>query len=145
MAGEDRKRGIEERLDRLGRTVVRAYASNDEEAEAAASSPFAYARLRARIDAEAARREEGEGWLAVLGVVWRAVPAMALVAVLSFALFLFAGTATQAPQQGFSDEALLDGNNSAGVEQVVFADARSISNDDVLETIISDEGREDSR
>lgn len=143
MAGEEKKRELEERLDRLGRTVVRAYASNDEEAEAAAVAPFAHARLRARINSEAARREEGEGWPAVLGVVWRAVPAMALVAVLACALFLSAGAPAQS-QQGFGDEALLGGNN-AGVEQVVFADARSISNDDVLATIISDEGREDSR
>jgi hypothetical protein len=143
MAGEDKKHELEERLDRLGRTVVRAYTSNDEEAEAAAASPFAYARLRARIRAEAARREEGEGWLAVLGVVWRAVPAMALVAVLACALFLSAGTPTPAPQ-GFSDEALL-GGGGAGAEPLVFADARSISNDDVLATLISDESREDSR
>lgn len=142
MAGEGKKRELEGRLDRLGRTVVRAYASNEVEAEAAAVSPFSYARLRARIAAEAARREEGEGWLAVLGVVWRAVPAMALVAAVAFALLLSAGTATQSPQ-GFSDAALLGGG--AGGEQVVFADARSISNDDVLETIISDEGREDVR
>ena len=142
MAGEGKKRELEARLDRLGRTAVRAYASNEAEAEAAASSPFSYARLRARIAAEAARREEGEGWLAVLGVVWRAVPAMALVAAVAFALLLSAGTATPS-QQGFSDDALLDGG--AGGEQVVFADARSISNDDVLETIISDEGREDVR
>ena len=143
MAGEGKKRELVGRLDRLGRIVVRAYASNDDEAEAAASSPLSYARLRARIAAEAARREEGEGWLAVLGVVWRAVPAMALVAVLAFALLLSAGTATQS-QQGFSDEAILDGGG-AGVEQVVFTDARSISNDDVLATIISDENREDAR
>ena len=143
MAGEGKKRELEGRLDRLGRTVVRAYASNEAEAEAAAVSPFSYARLRARVAAEAARREEGEGWLAVLGVLWRAVPAMALVAVVAFALLLSAGTATQSPQ-GFSDDALLDGGGAGG-EQVVFADARSISNDDVLETIISDEGREDVR
>lgn len=143
MAGEDKNRKLEGRLDRLGRTVVRAYASDDGEADAAASSPFLYARIRARIAAEAKRREEGEGWLALLGVVWRAVPAMALVAVLAFAMFLSAGTATQ-PQQGFSDEALL-GRNNAGVEQVVFTDARTISNDDALATIISEENREDAR
>jgi hypothetical protein len=143
MAGEGKNSKLEGRLDRLGRTVVRAAASDDGEADAAASSPFSYARLRARIAAEAARREEGEGWLAVLGVVWRAVPAMALVAVLAFAMFLSAGTATQT-QQGFSDEALL-GRNNAGVEQLVFTDARSISNDDVLATIISEENREDVR
>ncbi|MDQ5839038.1 MAG: hypothetical protein M3379_19850 [Acidobacteriota bacterium] len=141
MAGEAKKRELEERLDRLGRTVVRAYASNDEEAGAAATAPFSYARLRARIRAEAARREEGEGWLAMLGVLWRAVPAMALVAVLAFALFLSAGAPVQPT---FSDDALL-GVNNAGVERVAFSDARSISNDDVLATIISDEGREDSR
>lgn len=143
MAGEAKKRELEERLERLGRTVVRAYASNDEEAQAAAAAPFSYARLRARISAEQARRDEGDGWRAVLGVVWRAVPAMALVAVLACALFLSAGAPTQAPQ-GFSDDALL-GVNNAGVERVAFADARSISNDDVLATIINDEGREDSR
>jgi hypothetical protein len=144
MAGEAKKRELEERLDRLGRTVVRAYASNDEEAEAAATAPFSYARLRARIHAEAARREEGEGWLAMLGVLWRAVPAMALVAVLAFALFLSASAPVQTAQPTFSDDALL-GVNNAGVERVAFSDARSISNDDVLATIISDEGREDSR
>ena len=144
MAGEAKKRELEERLDRLGRTVVRAYASNNEEAEAAATAPFSYARLRTRIRAEAARREEGEGWLAMLGVLWRAVPAMALVAVLAFALFLSASAPVQPAQPTFSDDALL-GVNNAGVERVAFADARSISNDDVLATIISDEGREDSR
>ena len=41
--------------------------------------------------------------------------------------------------------ALARDGGGAGGEQVVFADARSISNDDVLETIISDEGREDVR
>jgi len=144
MAGEAKKRELEERLDRLGRTVVRAYASNNEEAEAAATAPFSYARLRTRIRAEAARREEGEGWLAMLGVLWRAVPAMALVAVFAFALFLSASAPVQPAQPPFSDDALL-GVNNAGVERVAFADARSISNDDVLATIISDECREDSR
>jgi hypothetical protein len=144
MAGEAKKRELRERLDRLGRTVVRAYASNEDVAEdAAAAAPFSYARLRARISAEAARREEGDGWLAMLAVVWRAVPAMALVAVLACALFLSASAPVQTPQ-GFSDDALL-GVNNAGVERVAFADARSLSNDDVLATIISDEGREDSR
>jgi hypothetical protein len=143
MAGEAKKRELRERLDRLGRTVVRAHASNEDVAEDAAAAPFSYARLRARIADEAARREEGDGWLAVLAVVWRAVPAMALVAVLACALFLSASSPMQTPQ-GFSDDALLGASN-AGVERVAFADARSLSNDDVLATIISDEGREDSK
>src|ERR1044072_6371080 len=106
MAGEAKKRELRERLDRLGRTVVRAPPSNEEVAEDAAAAAFSYARLRARINAEAARGEEGDGWLAVLAVVWRAVPAMALVAGLARALFLSGSPPAPTPQ-GFIDDARL--------------------------------------
>jgi hypothetical protein len=137
----DRKR--DERLDRIASEVVRASATNTDEAEAAASSPFHYARLSARINAERARREEGERWFALLGVVWRAVPAMALMAVLAFSLFLSASRGTPAGGS-FSDEALL-GARDAGVEHVVFADRKPLSSDEVLATILNGEEREVSR
>jgi hypothetical protein len=64
---------------------VRASATAGEaEAERVAASPFLYARLRTRISAEEERRAGGETWLALLGVVWRSVPAMALVALFAF-------------------------------------------------------------
>jgi hypothetical protein len=131
----------DERLDAIGRAIVRASASNETEAEAVAAAPFLYARLRARLAAERERREEREGWLALLGVVWRAVPAMALVAVVAFFLFLSASSGTRAVAAGFSDEALLDARD-AGVEHVVFADTRAMSSDDVLATILNDDERE---
>ena len=138
----DRKR--EARLDRVGRKIVRASAMNELEAEAAASSPFLYARLRSRIDAERARREEGERWFALLGVLWRAVPAMALVALFAFSLLLSASRGTlKAP--GFVSDEMLLGAHDAGVEHVVFADRQPLSSDEVLATIMSGDEREATR
>ena len=140
MFAKKREQGSDARLDRMGRQIVRASAMNEGEAEAAASSTFLYARLRARIASERQRREEGERWFALLDVVWRAVPAMAMVAVFAFALFLSVspGTRTLA---SFSDEALL-GARDAGIERVVFIDRQPLSSDEVLATILNGEERE---
>jgi hypothetical protein len=146
MIGNHKKGEPGERLERFGRAVVRASAANEAEAEAAAASPFLYARLRARISAEEERRAGGETWRALLlGVVWRSVPAMALIAVCAFVLFWTSsfGAATTAPGV-LSDEALMDARD-AGIESVVFAERRPLSSDDVLATILQEEERENSR
>jgi anti-sigma-K factor RskA len=135
MAGEKFSDARRERLERFAREVVRASAAGEAEAEAAADSPFLYARVRARIEEERRRREEGEGWLALLGVAWRAVPAMALVAVMALALFLSSGANDLNPGFGLGAETLL---GEGDIEQVVFADARTPSNDEVLSTIIGE-------
>jgi hypothetical protein len=122
----------DERLDLLGREIVRASAANVTEAEAAASSPFLYTRIGARIAQERARREEGESWLTMLAVIWRTVPAMALVAVFAVVLFLSTGTGTP----GSSNDYALLGESDAGVAQVVFADRQPLSSDEVLTTIL---------
>ena len=134
---------LKEHLDHVGREVVRAAASHEREAEEVAASPFLYARLRARIAAERERREEGERWLSLLGVVWRAVPAMVLVAVCAFGLWWTSRMATQVPG-GFSLEALLD-TRDAGIEHVMFADRRALSSEEVLATILQEDEREISR
>jgi hypothetical protein len=143
MILKKRDRRSDEQLDRAGRRIVRASAMNEREALAVASSPFLYARLRSRINAERDRREEGERFVALLGIVWRTVPAMALVAAFAFALFLSASRSTHAPG-GFSDEMLL-GARDAGVEHVVFADRQALSSDEVLATILNGEEREATR
>lgn len=136
MAGEKRDGARRERLERFAREVVRASAAGEAEAHAAADSPFLYARVRARIEEERRRRGEGEGWLALFGVAWRAVPAMALVAVLALALFLSSGANELTnPGFGLGAETLL---GEGDIEQVVFADARAPSNDEVLSTIIGE-------
>ncbi|HEX8291862.1 MAG TPA: hypothetical protein VF570_08920 [Pyrinomonadaceae bacterium] len=131
MAGEKRDRA--ERLERAAREVVRASAAGEAEADAVAGSPFLYARVRARIEEERRRREEGEGWPALFAVAWRAVPAMALAAVLALGLFLSSGAGELTPGFGLGAEALL---GEGDLEQVVFAEANS--NDEVLSTIIGE-------
>lgn len=137
MAGEKRDAGRAERLERLAGEVVRAAAAGEADASAVADSPFLYARVRARIEEERRRREEGEGWLALFGVAWRAVPAMALVAVVSLVLFLSSGAGELASSgAGISDVLLAE--RDGDIEQVVFADAPTPSNDEVLSTIIGE-------
>ena len=144
MVSKKKDSGLEERLDRLGLEIVRAAAANEAEAERVASSPFLYTRLRARINAERERREAGgEGWLAMLGLAWRTVPAMALVAIFAFALFWSVNLSTPA-SAALSDDALL-GTSGAEIERVVFADRQPLSSDEVLATIINEDGTEASR
>jgi len=137
----------EERLRQLSRAIVRAAGTaNEAEAEAVAASAFMYTRLRSRISAEAARRGAagGETWLTLLGVVWRSVPAMALVAIFAFILFWTSSLGTAVSPGVLSDEALMDARD-AGIENVVFAERRALSSDDVLATILQGDERENSR
>jgi hypothetical protein len=148
MNGKRRQDAVAvEELERLGRVIVRAAAANEAEAEAVAASPFLYTRLHARISAEQERRAGGaETWLTLLGVVWRSVPAMALVALFAFILFWtanFGGASALSPGV-LSDEALLDTRDD-GIENVVFAERRALSSDDVLATILQEDEREVSR
>ncbi|HEX8774010.1 MAG TPA: hypothetical protein VF735_10405 [Pyrinomonadaceae bacterium] len=127
-----------DRLDRAGRALVRASAArSEEEAAAVASSPFLYTRVLARIAAERERRETSASQLALSALMRRAVLAMSLVAVVSLSVFLFARVRTE-PGRGFSDEAFFDAR-SAGVERILFADSGSLSNDEVLATIMNEE------
>lgn len=138
--------GARSRLDSLGREVVRAAAANEEEAEAVARSPFLYARVRARVAAERQRRAEGEGWLAVLGVAWRAVPALSLVFAFALALLLTSGPAGAPAQSGVVEEALAGAPPQGAVyERVVFAETSALTGDDVLNTIYYEDGPEGQR
>lgn len=146
MSGKRKKDAVgAEELERLGRAIVRASAANEAEAEAVAASPFLYTRLRSRINAEQERRAGADTWLTLLGVVWRSVPAMALVALFAFVLFWTSNLGSTTVSPGvLSDEALLDARD-AGIENVVFAERRPLSSDDVLATIIQQDEREGSR
>ena len=143
MFDKKSSRGSDEQLDLIGREIIRASAANDDEAQRVAASPFLYTRLRSRINAERGQREERESWLTMLGVVWRAIPAMAIVAVLAVALFLSASSGT-GPSENPVYESLL-GTSEAGVENVVFADNQTLSSDEVLATILDEDMQEASR
>ena len=138
MAGEKRDGAGGAGAERLGREVVRAAAAAGEPAaEAVAESPFLYARVRARIEEERRRREEGDGWLGLLAVALRAAPAMGLAAVVALALFLSSG-ANDLASAGVGIGDVLLAERDGDIEQVVFADARTPSSDEVLSTIIGE-------
>jgi hypothetical protein len=139
MPERDERRRVNERLDRLGREVLRAASVSDERlAERASSAPFLYTRVRARIAEERARREEmTQGWQIFSVLMRRAVVLMALVASLSLGVFLFARVRTETAR-AFSDEAFF-GASRVGVERILFQERAPLSNDEVLTTIMTDE------
>jgi hypothetical protein len=131
----------EVRSDRAGRLVLLAAARNDEEADAAASSPFLYTRLRARISQEERRRDEAGGWVAFVLVARRAIPAMALVAILAAILTVWSVqpiTSTPAGY-GLEDEALTD-TRDPGVEQAIFT-RKALSPDEVFTIVVDRNAR----
>lgn len=136
-------RGLDERLDAFGREVIRASSLNEEEAEAVASAPFLYSRVRSRIAAEASGREEKENWLSMLVVFWRAVPALALVAMVCFVLFLTANL-TGTSSTDVRDDAAISTTDS-GIEQAVFVERQPLSSDEVLATILNRDDAEVSK
>jgi hypothetical protein len=73
----------DDRLDRAGREVLRAAGLSEIESDAAASSPFLYGRIRARIDGEQQRVDRSLPALVMLSNAWRAIPALALVALVA--------------------------------------------------------------
>lgn len=127
-------------LDEAGRRVLRAAAASLEETEAAASSPFLYRRIRAAIRADNQKREEATGWLSLIFVARRAVPAMALITLLVAVLTVWSAFAPTTTQNSPDDEALIEGPGP-GVEQTVLAGS-TMSQDDVINIVVDrDYGR----
>lgn len=137
-------RQIEEQLDRAGRAVLLAAARNDDEIEAAASSPYLYTRLRAGIAEEKRRRDESGGWLPLFFVARRAIPAMALIAVFS-AILMTWSMQTSAPAGWYrlDDEALSD-TRDPGVEQTILS-RNALSRDEVLGIVVDTSGGRSSK
>lgn len=127
-------------LDRAGRMVLLATARDDEAAEAAASAPFLLTRVRQAI-ADAPGRDDAAGWLSLFFVARRAIPAMALIAILTGIMTVWS-MRPSAPPAGFGlyDEALSD-TRDPGVEQTVLT-RNTLSPDDVLSIVVDRSERE---
>jgi len=125
-----------EELDRFGRLILHAAVADEKETEAAASAPFLFARVRAAIDQKRSNEEESGNWLSWNLVARRAVPAMALVAVLAAVLTILSLqlSSTSLPNQ--SDEEALFGVTEPGVEQTVLAGRNGLSRDDVFNIVV---------
>jgi hypothetical protein len=128
-----------EQSDRAGRLVLRAAAADEHEAEAAAGSPFLYQRVRARIRDEERRREESGGWLSLFLVARRAIPAMALVAMMAAILTVWSMLPGATPSgYGIEDEALTD-TRDPGVEQTILT-RNALSRDEVFTIVVDRNG-----
>ena len=124
-----------EELDRAGKLVLMAATASEREIEAAASSPFLFTRVRAGISEERRRREESSGWLSLIRVAWRAVPAMALVAILAAVLTLWSSQSVVVSTPQADDEPLI-GALDPGVEQTVLTSRNGLSRDEVFNIVL---------
>ncbi len=124
-----------EELDRAGKLVLMAATASEREIEAAASSPFLFTRVRAGISEERRRREESSGWLSLIRVAWRAVPAMALVAILAAVLTLWSSQSVVVSTSQADDEPLI-GALDPGVEQTVLTSRNGLSRDEVFNIVL---------
>src|SRR3989442_3429567 len=108
-------------LDSVGAAVLRAATADDPETEAAANAPFLFTRIRARIAEEKRRREEAGGWQTLPLVAWRAVPVMAILALLTAVLMIWTAQ-PNTPATGFRiyEEALSD-TSDARLEQTILS------------------------
>ena len=124
-----------EDLDLIGKVILRSAAAQDEDVEAAASSPFLFTRVRAAIAAEQRLQEESGSWLSLILVARRAVPAMALVAILAAVLTVWSAGPVLSGTQAQADEEGLPILLEPGVEQTVLA-SRGLSRDDVFNIVV---------
>ncbi|HEX7721999.1 MAG TPA: hypothetical protein VF397_07565 [Pyrinomonadaceae bacterium] len=124
-----------EELDRAGKLILMAATASESEIEAAASSPFLFTRVRAGISEERRRREESSGWLSLIQVAWRAVPAMALVAILAAVLTVWSSQSVVVSTPQADDEPLI-GALDPGVEQTVLTSRNGLSRDEVFNIVL---------
>ena len=124
-----------EDLDLIGKVILRSAAAQEEDVEAAASSPFLFTRVRAAIAAEQRLQEESGSWLSLILVARRAVPAMALVAILAAVLTVWSAGPVLSGTQAQADEEGLPILLEPGVEQTVLA-SRGLSRDEVFNIVV---------
>ena len=123
-----------EELDRVAKLVLKAAGASESDIEAAASSPFLFTRIRASIN-EGAEPEDSRGWLSVIQVAWRAVPAMALVAIMAAGLTVWSTSNAPVPVAQADDEPLI-GALDPGVEKTVLASRNGLSREEVFNIIV---------
>ena len=126
-----------EELDRVAKLVLKAATARDADTEAAAMSPFLFTRVRAAINQERREREESRGFLSLIQVAWRAVPAMAMIAILAAGLTVWTTQSAVAPvAQAQADDEYLISPMEPGVEQTVLASRNGLSRDEIFDIVV---------
>jgi hypothetical protein len=140
MFSRKRRRAPDERLDQVGKSVVRSGGISDDDADAIASSPFLYARLRARIEAERLRRAEPQSdWFAALLAARRVIPALVLVAIVASGAFWLTKTNSDgASRSADARSDSLDRVVVGGTCALSSAEECAISTEEVLATLFAE-------
>jgi hypothetical protein len=124
-----------EKLDRLGKVILRSAAAREEDVETAASAPFLFARVRAAI-AEQRQTEESGSWFSLVLVARRAIPAMALVALFAALLTVWSARPGSGLNPNTAEEEGLFELVEPGVERTVLAGRNGLSRDEVFNIVV---------
>lgn len=122
-----------EALDEAGKLVLKAATATETDVEGAATSPFLFTRVRAAIAEEKRQREDVGGWVSMIRIAWRAVPAMALIALLAAVLTVWSDQSAVLTQ---TDDEPLIGALDPGVEQTVLTSRNGLSREEVLNIVV---------
>jgi len=150
MLGRETNRDHEsdpDSIDRLGRNIVRAAALSDEECDQVASSPMLYARIRAQIAQEQAGGTTPYGsWFAMILAAWRAIPVMAVIAIVAAGVFWWSGAAGKvhrvpSPEAGSTQNSGAEGLGPVSACSISSKEECGISTEDVLATMIDHDDR----
>ena len=129
-----------ERLDCIGRQITKAASLSEVESDEIANAPFLLARILTRITAEQQVFDSSAIWSGFWQVSRRAIPAMMILAAVSFGLSSYM-TGNKNQPAAFSVDAYL-GTTESGIENMMFAERRPLTRDEVLATIITKDERE---
>ena len=130
-------------LDRTGSSIIRSAGLPESETDEISAAPFLFGRIRTQIANEQQALNDRSNLSSFWLISKRAIPAMMLVAALSFGLSAYM-TGNKTQPSAFSVDAYL-GTNESGIENMVFAERRQLTNDEVLATIIARDEREANR
>jgi len=146
MFWKKKNQSHDELLDRVGKSVARASGISEDDVDQVASSPFLYARLRARIEAERKQQAEPDGgWFATFKIARRAISALALVAIAAVASLWFAATKyTVSPSPGGVNVEINYSLTPITACSLSATDECAISSEEVLATMFAEqEGKEE--
>ena len=131
------------KIDHAAHRIVQASVLSKLEAKAAVSSPYLFSRVRARIKSNLEAREQSSIWTGLALSARTAIPGMALVAGISFGLLLYVnGNKPAGP--AFSVDAYLD-SGEPGFDNLLSAERRPLTSEEVLRSIVNKEEREASK
>lgn len=136
----------EEYLDEAGRDVLRAAVASAEEINAALSSPFLYAQIRARIsDHKKMSPMPFYQSLLMFSLVRRAIPMLALIALFAVCSYNFAGRKTPTPMPFAEESAYLpisDANTPVTACSITSKKECVVSTGEALALLVNSNGRQ---